>query len=211
MTLAFGSAGANGTGTTSVAPGYPSPAVHDTLVLWVATKAGSITAPDAAVWTPCGSGTLGSMIVAAFVTSATGTEGTSTITVNIPSGTSSTGKIVNFTAATGSYAKVQAFTTGADSKDLVFITGDIQDANGVLVPNAESSVSFSVSGPGQLVGVDNGNPTDTTSYKGTSRKAFSGKVLAIVRSTGSAGTIMVTASSSGLTSASVTATAQTVP
>ena len=69
-------------------------------------------------------------------------------------------------------------TINADGKDLVFITGDIQDANGAIVPSAESSVSFSVSGPGQLVGVDNGNPVDTTSYKGTSRKAFSGKVLA---------------------------------
>ena len=91
-------------------------------------------------------------------------------------------------------------TIRADGKDLVFVTGDIQDANGVIVPNAENSVSFSVSGPGQLVGVDNGNPIDTTSYKGTSRKAFSGKVLAIVRSTGTAGSIVVTATSSGLTS-----------
>jgi beta-galactosidase len=78
-------------------------------------------------------------------------------------------------------------TISADGKDLIFVTGDIQDANGVFVPTAANSVSFSVSGPGQLAGVDNGDPTDTSSYKGTSRKAFSGKVLAIVRSTGAAG------------------------
>ena len=78
-------------------------------------------------------------------------------------------------------------TIRADGKDLVFITGDIQDANGVIVPNAETSVSFAVTGPGRLVGVDNGNPIDTSSYKGTSRKAFSGKVLAIVQSNGSPG------------------------
>ena len=95
----------------------------------------------------------------------------------------------------------------ADGKDLAFVTGDIQDANGVIVPSAENSVTFSVSGPGQLVGVDNGNPVDTSSYKGTSRKAFSGKVLAIVRSTGAGGSIVLDASSSGLTSASVTVTA----
>jgi beta-galactosidase len=100
-------------------------------------------------------------------------------------------------------------TIRGDGKDLVFVTGDILDANGAIVPNAENSVSFSVSGPGQLVGVDNGNPIDTTSYKGTSRKAFSGKVLAIVRSTGTAGSIMVTATSTGLTSTPVTVTAQT--
>ena len=96
----------------------------------------------------------------------------------------------------------------ANGRDLAFITGDIQDANGVFVPNGSSSVSFSVSGPGQLVGVDNGDPTDTTSYKGTSRKAFSGKVLAIVRSTGAAGAIVVSATSSGLTAGSLTVTAQ---
>jgi beta-galactosidase len=65
-------------------------------------------------------------------------------------------------------------------------------------------VTFSVSGPGQLVGVDNGNPIDTSSYKGTSRNAFSGTVLAIVRSTGTAGSIIVNATSPGLTAGSVT-------
>ena len=100
-------------------------------------------------------------------------------------------------------------TIRADGKDLVFVTGDIQDANGAIVPSAESSVSFSVSGPGRLVGVDNGNPIDTSSYKGTSRKAFSGKVLAIVQSTGTAGQITVTATSAGLTSTPVTVNAQT--
>ena len=96
----------------------------------------------------------------------------------------------------------------ADGRDLVFVTGDIQDANRVFVPTASSSVTFAVSGPGQLVGVDNGNPVDTSSYKGASRSAFSGKVLAIVRSTGTAGTITINASSSGLTAGSVTVTAQ---
>jgi beta-galactosidase len=102
-------------------------------------------------------------------------------------------------------------TINADGRDLAFVTGDIQDANGVIVPTAANSVSFAISGPGQLVGVDNGNPVDTSSYKGTSRAAFSGKVLAIIRSTGTAGSIMVTASSSGLTSTPLTVTTRAVP
>jgi beta-galactosidase len=57
------------------------------------------------------------------------------------------------------------------------------------------------------VGVDNGDPTDDTSYKTAARKAFSGKVLAIVRSNGSPGSIVVSATSSGLTAGSVTITA----
>ena len=99
---------------------------------------------------------------------------------------------------------VDRTTINADGKDLVYVTGDIQDANGVIVPNAESAVTFSISGPGQLVGVDNGNPVDTSSYKGTSRKAWSGKVLAIARSTGLPGQFVVTASSAGLAGGSAT-------
>jgi beta-galactosidase len=95
----------------------------------------------------------------------------------------------------------------ADGRDLVYVTGDIEDANRVFVPTGDSSVAFSVSGPGQIVGVDNGNPLDTAPYKGTNRKAFSGKVLAIVRSTGTAGNIVITASSAGLTSDPLTVTA----
>lgn len=92
----------------------------------------------------------------------------------------------------------------ADGKDLAFVTVDIQDAGGVLVPNADNAVTFAVSGPGKLVGVDNGNPTDTSSYQGTSRKAFSGKALAILRSTTDAGSIVLTATSPGLTSTPLT-------
>jgi beta-galactosidase len=68
-------------------------------------------------------------------------------------------------------------------------------------------VTFAVTGPGTLVGVDNGNPVDTASYKAQNRKAWSGKVLAIVRSTGSPGSIVISASSSGLTGGSVTVAA----
>jgi len=96
----------------------------------------------------------------------------------------------------------------ADGQDLIFITADVQDANGVFVPAGNPSITFSVSGPGQLVGLDNGDPTDTTSYKGTSRKAFNGKALAIVRSAGAAGDITISASATGLTSTPIVVAAQ---
>ena len=99
-------------------------------------------------------------------------------------------------------------TIGADGSDLAFVTADIQDTNGILVPTAANPLDFSVTGPGQIVGLDNGNAIDTTSFKGASRNAFSGKALAIVRSTGAAGSIVVSATSSGLTAGSTTVTAQ---
>jgi beta-galactosidase len=96
----------------------------------------------------------------------------------------------------------------ADGRDLVFVTADVQDANGVFAPNATNSITFAVSGPGKIAGVDNGDATDTTSYVSPTRKAFSGKALAIVQSTGAAGQIAVTATSSGLTQGSLTITAK---
>jgi beta-galactosidase len=99
----------------------------------------------------------------------------------------------------------------ADGADLAFVTVDIRDASDVLVPTADNSVAFAVSGPGQIVGVDNGNPIDTASYKGTTRKAFSGKALVIVRSTTTAGSITLTATSTGLTAAPISIETQTTP
>jgi beta-galactosidase len=96
----------------------------------------------------------------------------------------------------------------ADGRDLVFITADIQDANGVFVPTASSAVTFVVSGAGKLVGVDNGDAIDTTSYTSPKRNAFNGKVLAIVQSTGQPGPISVTATSPGLSDGSATTTAK---
>jgi hypothetical protein len=54
-------------------------------------------------------------------------------------------------------------------------------------------ISYSVVGPGKIVGVDNGNPISLESFKGSTRKAFSGKCLAIVQSTGQVVQITVTA------------------
>ncbi|AEY65175.1 carbohydrate-binding protein [Clostridium sp. BNL1100] len=91
----------------------------------------------------------------------------------------------------------------ADGKDLIYIETDIADSKNVTVPTADNAVNFSISGPGVIVGVDNGNSISTESYKGNSRKAFSGKCLVIVQPTKVNGTIVVTASSNGLASASV--------
>jgi beta-galactosidase len=114
------------------------------------------------------------------------------------------------TASSAAQVKLTADRTriSADGRDLVFVTADIQDTNGVFVPTGNNSVAFAVSGPGNLVGVDNGDSTDTTSYASATRKAFGGKVLAIVQSTGQPGQITISATSSGLTAGSASATAQ---
>jgi beta-galactosidase len=97
----------------------------------------------------------------------------------------------------------------ADGRDLSFVEVDVVDAQGVLVPQASNTIDFTISGPGTIVGVDNGNPISHESYKGTSRSAFSGKALAIIQSTTSAGTITLKAAAGSLTGGSVTITTTT--
>jgi beta-galactosidase len=82
----------------------------------------------------------------------------------------------------------------ANGKDQTFIETSVFDVNGTLAPNAENQISYSIAGPGKIVGVDNGNPLSLESFKGAIRKVFSGKCLAIVQSTGAEGQITVTAS-----------------
>ncbi len=70
----------------------------------------------------------------------------------------------------------------ADGYDLSFVTVEAVDANGREVPVADDMLNFSVSGAGELFGVDNGNAADTLSLKGSRKALFSGKALAVVRS-----------------------------
>ncbi|KAK3313004.1 glycoside hydrolase superfamily [Apodospora peruviana] len=96
-------------------------------------------------------------------------------------------------------------TIAADGIDLVFVSVAVADSNGDTVPRASNAITFSVSGPGKIVSTDNGDPTDMTAFPSTTRKAFSGLVLAIVRADPDAsGPITVSAAASGLTGASVT-------
>ena len=102
-------------------------------------------------------------------------------------------------------------TITADGKDLSYIEVDVTDANGHIVPDAANRVTFDVKGAGKLVGVDNGSSPDHDSYQADNRKAFSGKVLAIVQSTKEAGEITVTAKADGLQSSTVKIATTAVP
>ena len=91
----------------------------------------------------------------------------------------------------------------ADGRDLAYVEVDIVDAQGVVVPQAKDKVDLTISGPGALVGLDAGDSTNHDSYKGTSHAAFSGKLMAIVQSTATAGKVTLKATSGSLTGSSV--------
>lgn len=92
----------------------------------------------------------------------------------------------------------------ADGSELIFVTIDALDTDGHAVANANNRVHVTVTGEGMLAGLDNGDSTDCEPYKGDCRRLFYGKLLAIIAPSLTAGTITITASSDGLTSASLT-------
>lgn len=85
----------------------------------------------------------------------------------------------------------------ADGRSLFFVTADVVDSRGVVVPDAEHLISFAVRG-GSLAGLDNGREESAERYQATTRTAFHGKALAIVRSGTEPGVLKVTASAEGL-------------
>ncbi|MEU4929860.1 glycoside hydrolase family 2 TIM barrel-domain containing protein [Streptomyces yokosukanensis] len=85
----------------------------------------------------------------------------------------------------------------ADGRSLVFVTAEIVDAHGVVVPDAEHLIAFDVRG-GSLAGVDNGREESAERYRASTRTAFHGKALAIVRSGTRSGALKVTARADGL-------------
>ncbi|MFJ3305316.1 glycoside hydrolase family 2 TIM barrel-domain containing protein [Streptomyces sp. NPDC086549] len=96
----------------------------------------------------------------------------------------------------------------ADGRSLVFVTAEIVDAHGVVVPDAEHLIAFDVAG-GSPAGLDNGREESAERYQASTRTAFHGKALAIVRSGTRAGDLRVTAGVDGLRKG--TATVRTTP
>ncbi len=82
-----------------------------------------------------------------------------------------------------------------DSCDLVYVTVNILDEDGNLVPKTDNLINFEISGGGKIVGVDNGYQASLESFKSNKHRAYNGKCLVIVQSNGKAETIKLVASS----------------
>ena len=81
----------------------------------------------------------------------------------------------------------------ADRTGVAHIEVTVTDAEGRYVPHANPLVTFEVDGPARLIGLENGDPLDTSNYKLDHRSAFHGRLLAIVQATDAEGTINVIA------------------
>jgi beta-galactosidase len=92
----------------------------------------------------------------------------------------------------------------ADGRDLCHVEVQVTDEEGILVPDAEHEIQFSVEGAGTIIGVDNGDLTSMESYKADKRKAFDGRVLVIIQSAQQSGPITLKARSEGFPETKIT-------
>ena len=104
-------------------------------------------------------------------------------------------------------------TIAADGSSLVYVEVDVLDADENLDTTASNNITCTLSGPGEIVAVDNGDQATTAKYQQSSVlksatsaniNAYAGKALVIIRSTEDAGTITLNVASDGLTGKTVT-------
>ncbi len=87
----------------------------------------------------------------------------------------------------------------ADGYDLAYITVDILDNKGNLVPNADNLIHFTVQGAAKVEAVGNGDSATIEPFVADYRRAFNGKALLIIRTLkGKTGDITVSAYSKEL-------------
>ncbi len=88
--------------------------------------------------------------------------------------------------------------------DLAILRAKITDADGFEIPRAKDLISFTVSGPGIITAVDNGNNASHEAFQSTTRHAFQGECVAFIKATAATGKIVVTASAAGIIADSFT-------
>jgi beta-galactosidase len=90
-----------------------------------------------------------------------------------------------------------------DRNDLAYVTAEVIDAAGEVVPDAVVAVSFTIDGAAELAAAGSANPKDVHSFRSPRPKTFHGRCLAIVRPKGVGGPVTIRAQADGLPPASI--------
>ena len=96
----------------------------------------------------------------------------------------------------------------ASRNDLSYVTVEVIDKDGHLVPDAIVPLQFSAEGAGKIIAAGNANPSDMESFQQPQHKTFRGKCLVIVQPNGKAGKIKLKAEGRGLESGQLTITSE---
>lgn len=95
-------------------------------------------------------------------------------------------------------ATVNRNTLAPTGDDLAYITIQVADKDGNIVPIDNRRVKFSVSGAGTFEATANGDPTSLLPFQNPEMDLFSGAATAIVKSSNKKGNIIFTASAKGV-------------
>jgi beta-galactosidase len=90
-----------------------------------------------------------------------------------------------------------------DWDDVSCVSAMVTDKDGTMIPGASDLISFKLTGPGLVAAVDNGDNLSHESFQASERHAFRGRCIAIIKATGAARSITLTASATGLKSGSI--------
>lgn len=82
--------------------------------------------------------------------------------------------------------------------DVAFVSATVVDDKGVRVPDATDLITFTTTGPGTVVAVDNADNKSHELFQTNRRHAYEGKCVAVVKARGSKGVITISASAPGL-------------
>jgi len=85
----------------------------------------------------------------------------------------------------------------ADGEDVAVLKVEALDGEGRPVPTADNQIAFTISGPGKIIGVGNGDPNCQESDKAPKRSLFNGLAQVIVQSVKRPGEIHVEAVKDG--------------
>ena len=109
------------------------------------------------------------------------------------------------------YVSRNGTVIAADGQDVAIIGVALEDANGILVPDADVNVTFTIiEGPAVVIAVANGDPADHSPFHATWRLTFHGLARAFIASSGASqkGSIIIRASAANVQQAEVRVVAQ---
>ena len=92
----------------------------------------------------------------------------------------------------------------ADGEDLVYVTVQVADKDGNIVPTDEREVTFDVKGAGRFRATANGDATSLRQFHKPVMDLFSGAATAIVQAGDKPGTVTLQAKAKGVKPAKIT-------
>jgi beta-galactosidase len=91
----------------------------------------------------------------------------------------------------------------ANRNDLAYITIEVMDNTGNLIPDARIKVDLAVTGDGEMLASGNAAPNDMESFHNVRCRTYNGRCMAIIRPFTKTGNIKLTAKADGLSQSTV--------